>query len=81
MHSQHKHTLARTYTHEHATHIQHTQSLRQNAQPQCDGLMLEWLSEAKVTQSRSFIPIIPCVGWVRGLLMASTLQERTTALT
>lgn len=42
---------------------------------QCDVLMPKWLCEAKVTQSHSFIPIIPCVGWVRGLLMASTLQK------
>lgn len=49
--------------------------LQINTQPECDVLKPEWLCEAKVTQSHSFIPIIPCVGWVRGLLMASTLQK------
>lgn len=59
---------------------QHTK-VQTNTWPRCDALLLEWLCEAKVTQSHSFIPIIPCVSWVRGLLMASTLWKGTTALT
>lgn len=61
-------------------HTQHRE-LRTNTQPQREVPMLKWLCEAKVTQSHDFIPIVPCVGWVRGLIMAGTLQKETTALT
>lgn len=66
--SQHKHTAMVIQT--------HTQKPTER-----DVLLLEWWCEAKVMQYHSFIPIIPCVGWVRGLLMASTLRKGSTALT
>lgn len=81
-HSRHKHAIANTHSHVWMPHTRtHRAEVQTITRPRCDAPLLEWLCEAKVTRSHSFIPIIPRVSWARGLLMASTLWKGTTALT
>lgn len=74
------HTCGRITAHRDATNKTEKNN-NKKTQLCCNVLMLECLHDAKVTKYHSFIPIIPSVGWVRGLLMASTLQKGSRALT